>query len=380
MNWVYRLLELQQQAIPAVMVTVASTVGSTPREPGAKMIVTRESLYGTIGGGNLEHKACMIARSQLDTEQPNQLRRFPLGAGLGQCCGGLVNLMFEPIVESTPWLETAKQFHARGQDWVRLVSAHQLVDEPGSDYLILAEGQLQNELSGRVPQADLLKAAQSLLTGKSNVDLFQAPADEDTYFIEATRKADFQLVLFGAGHVGRAIVRIMQELPIAIRWIDTRDDQLVSGVSAGGMPATGAPAAGTPAAGTPADVEFICTDTPEAEVDAAPPNCFFLVMTHDHALDQQLTEQILKRGDFTYFGLIGSASKRRLFETRMSRRGFETSQFARMTCPVGIDGIQGKQPAAIAISVAAELMQVYDRSVSQINNNPKVRRSLGRTR
>jgi xanthine dehydrogenase accessory factor len=365
MNWVYRLHELQQQAIPAVMVTVASTVGSTPREPGAKMIVTRESLYGTIGGGNLEHKACMIARAQLDTEQPNQLRRFPLGAGLGQCCGGLVNLMFEPIVESTPWLEMAKQFHARGQDWVRLVSAQQSVDESDSDYLILAEGQLQNELSDRAAQDDLLKAAQSLLTGKSNVDLFQAPADQGTYFIEATRKADFQLVLFGAGHVGQAIVRIMQELPIAIRWIDTRDDLLVSGV---------------PAAGTPADVEFICTDTPEAEVDAAPANCFFLVMTHDHGLDQKLTEQILKRDDFVYFGLIGSAAKRRLFETRMSRRGFEASQFARMTCPVGIDGIQGKQPAAIAISVAAELMQVYDQSVSHINNNPKVRKSLGRTR
>ncbi len=370
MNWVNRLLELQQQAIPAVMVTVASTVGSTPREPGAKMIVTRDSLYGTIGGGNLEHKACMIARAQLDTEQPNQLRRFPLGAGLGQCCGGLVNLMFEPIVESTPWLATANQFDSRGEDWVRLVSAHQSAGEPGSDYLILAEGQVQNELSDRVAQAHLLKAAQSLLIGETNVDLFQAQADEDTYFIEATRKADFQLVLFGAGHVGRAIVKIMQELPIGIRWIDTRDDQLISGI----------PGAGTPAAGTPADVEFICTDTPEAEVDAAPAGCFFLVMTHDHALDQQLTEQILKRDDFAYFGLIGSASKRRLFETRMSRRGFEASQFARMTCPIGIDGIQGKQPAVIAISVAAELMQVYDRSVSNINNNPEVRRSLRRTK
>lgn len=375
MNWVNRLIELQQQAIPAVMVTVASTVGSTPREPGAKMIVTRDSLYGTIGGGNLEHKACMIARAQLDTEQPNQLRRFPLGAGLGQCCGGLVNLMFEPIVESTPWLATANQFDSRGEDWVRLVSAHQSAGEPGSDYLILAEGQVQNALSDRVAQAHLLKAAQSLLIGETNVDLFQAQADEDTYFIEATRKADFQLVLFGAGHVGRAIVKIMQELPIGIRWIDTRDDQGVSGV-----PATGITGTGAPAAGTPADVEFICTDTPEAEVDAAPAGCFFLVMTHDHALDQQLTEQILKRDDFAYFGLIGSASKRRLFETRMSRRGFEASQFARMTCPIGIDGIQGKQPAVIAISVAAELMQVYDRSVSNINNNPKVRRSLGRTR
>jgi len=328
MNWVDTLLRLRQQHIPAVMVTVASTVGSTPREPGAKMIVTRDALYGTIGGGNLEHKACDIARSQLDTDEPNQLRRFPLGAGLGQCCGGLVNLMFEPIVETTPWLELAKEFHSRGEDWVRLVTAQQSSDEPISAFLILARDRVHDALP--------------------------------SYFIEATRKPDFQLVLFGAGHVGRAIVRVMQDLPIAIRWVDTRDDQQVSGVSD--------------------NVEFICTDTPEAEVDAAAEGSYFLVMTHDHALDQQLAEQILKRDDFTYFGLIGSASKRRLFETRMSRRGFDSSHFERMTCPIGIDGIQSKQPAAIAISVAGEIMQLRDRCFSRSANHSKIQKSLGRTR
>ena len=96
-NWVQTLQRLQQQGIPAVMVTVASTIGSTPREPGAKMIVTSEQMYGTIGGGNLEYQACAIARSQLEASESSRLKRFPLGAGLGQCCGGLVNLMFEPV-------------------------------------------------------------------------------------------------------------------------------------------------------------------------------------------------------------------------------------------------------------------------------------------
>jgi len=359
-NWIDTLLRLRQQCIPAVMVTVASTVGSTPREPGAKMIVTRDALYGTIGGGNLEHKACSIARSQLDTDEPNQLRRFPLGAGLGQCCGGLVNLMFEPIVETTPWLEPAKEYHSRGEDWVRLVTAYQSSDEPNSAFLILARDRVHDALPERVASGDLRQAAKSILDGENKVGLIQMQAGAHSYFIEATRKPDFQLVLFGAGHVGRAIVRVMQDLPIAIRWVDTRDDQAVSGISD--------------------NVEFICTDTPEAEVDAAPEGSYFLVMTHDHALDQQLAEQILKRDDFTYFGLIGSASKRRLFETRMSRRGFDSSHFERMTCPIGIDGIQSKQPAAIAISVAGEIMQLRDRYFSRLANNSKIQKSLGRTR
>ncbi len=360
MNWVDRLLRLQQQRIPAVMVTVASTVGSTPREPGAKMIVTRDALYGTIGGGNLEHKACSIARSQLDTDEPNQLRRFPLGAGLGQCCGGLVNLMFEPIVETTPWLEPAQQFHSRGEDWVRLVTAHESHDEPNSAFLILARDRVHNALPEGVAYGDMHKAAESILDSDKNVGLIQTQADGHSYFIEATRKADFQLVLFGAGHVGRAIVRVMQDLPIAIRWVDTRDDQAIPEI--------------------PDNVEFICTDTPEAEVGTVAVGSYFLVMTHDHALDQQLAEQILKRDDFAYFGLIGSASKRRLFETRMSRRGFEASHFERMTCPIGIDGIQSKQPAAIAISVAGEIMQLRDRYFSRSANNSKIQKSLGRTR
>jgi len=347
MNWVQTLVSLRQQKIPAVMVTVASTVGSTPREPGAKMIVTRNALYGTIGGGNLEHKACAIARSQLDTDEPNQLRRFPLGAGLGQCCGGLVNLMFEPIVETTAWVDLARQFDSYAEDWVRVVSTHESVEKPGDGFFIMNRERSHNALPPHLPYSGLLESAESILTGETNIALSQAAAGQESFFIEAIRKTDFQLVLFGAGHVGRAVVRVMQELPARIRWVDTRDDMPVPDI--------------------PGNVEFICTDSPEAEIDAAAANSFFLVMTHDHALDQQLAEHILKRNDFAYFGLIGSASKRRMFETRMARRGFDQSHFARMTCPVGIEGIHGKQPAAIAISVAAELMQVYDQSVAGIS-------------
>ncbi|MCP3688514.1 MAG: xanthine dehydrogenase accessory protein XdhC [Gammaproteobacteria bacterium] len=306
-SWLLKLAELQQCDEPCVMVTVASTVGSTPREVATKMIVTADEVFGTIGGGNLEFQACSIARDQI---QSKQLRRFPLGAGLGQCCGGLVNLLFEPMVGKNDWIDTALEYHKLDKVWVRKVPIH----------------------SGQVCVREYQQEKTGLL-------------DSDIY-IEVNRAKHIELLLFGAGHVGRAIVETMRQLPVRIRWVDNRD--------------------ATFPAQAPGNVEMICTDSPEAEVDLAGPNAWFLVMTHDHSLDQQLCEQILKRDDFAYFGLIGSQSKRRMFETRMQRRGLDVEKFKRMTCPIGIEGIEGKHPAMIAISVAAQIMQGYDSPIQKI--------------
>ena len=358
MNWVQTLQRLQQQAIPAVMVTVASTIGSTPREPGAKMIVTSQSMYGTIGGGNLEHQACAIARSQLDTPDTNRLKRFPLGAGLGQCCGGLVNLMFEPVLPLSSWVESAAQLQAQGQDWVRVVVTNADVSDDGLANLMFASDQIELALQESPDNKGLIEAAESMLQSTDKTALHQVDGSSDSFFFDVTRKPDFNLVLFGAGHVGRAIVNILRDLPVQINWVDNRDDQFPADI--------------------PDNVEPLCTDTPEAEVDAAPAGSYFLVMTHDHALDQSLAEQILKRDDFAYFGLIGSASKRRMFETRMHRRGIDRARFERMICPIGVDGIDNKHPAAIAISVAAELMQVYDQNRAGNKYNTKVCNTLRR--
>ena len=279
--WQQNLARLRQQQIPAVLVSVDSIVGSTPREAGARMIVTERNLYGTIGGGNLEFQACRIARNQLQQNIADGLQRFPLGAGLGQCCGGLVNLMFERLDADSDWSGLARE-------------------------------------------------------------------DEG-----------LELYLFGAGHVGSALVQALRDLPIRINWIDTRDDMLPP------VP--------------PAGVNVISTDTPEVEIDNASAGSYFLVMTHDHSLDQRLCEQILKRDDFAYFGLIGSMSKRRNFETRMRRRGIDAHKFRRMICPVGIAGISSKQPAQIAISVAAEILQVYDQALqSTQSDNKKIHQRGGR--
>lgn len=306
MNWLSTLAQLQQQKEPAVMVTVVSIAGSTPREVGAKIIVTKTKLFGTIGGGNLEHQATTIAREQFQINQPQQMRRFPLGAGLGQCCGGLVNLLFEPIIGPTQWVDQAQAMQLKGQDWVRAVAT-----SGEQDCFLVTDEVIEN-----------------------------AGSKLDGYYMETVQKPDFALLLFGAGHVGRAMVKVLAEMPVSIQWIDNRDEQFPTDV--------------------PDNVEIICTDTPEAEIEAASAGSFFLVMSHDHGLDQTLAEQILKRNDFSYFGLIGSKTKRRMFEKRMSRRGISADRFEKMVCPIGIDGIRSKQPAAIAISVAAQLMRFHD--------------------
>ena len=147
----------------------------------------------------------------------------------------------------------------------------------------------------------------------------------------------FTLHLFGAGHVGRALVQVLAEVPCRVVWVDEREDEF-------------------PATLLAANVERVCVEPVEAEVANGRPGDFYLVLTHSHALDLALSEAILKRGDFGWFGLIGSATKRARFEHRLRERGIGEALLARMVCPIGMPGIEGKQPGVIAVAVAAQLL------------------------
>lgn len=148
----------------------------------------------------------------------------------------------------------------------------------------------------------------------------------------------FVLQLYGAGHVGRAIVRLLAEIDCQVQWIDEREAEF-------------------PAGPLPAHIQPLCVDAPEAEVATAAPGTLFLVLTHSHDLDQRITEAVLKRGDFGFLGLIGSASKRARFLHRFEERGIAPEVLARLTCPIGLPGIAGKEPAVIAVAVVAQLLQ-----------------------
>lgn len=153
----------------------------------------------------------------------------------------------------------------------------------------------------------------------------------------------FHLRLFGAGHVGRALVQALAAVPCRITWIDAREAEF-------------------PSDPLPPQVRRVCVEPAEtdmtAEVAEGRPGDFYLVLTHSHALDLGLAEAILRRGDFGWFGLIGSASKRARFVHRLAERGIAAERIARMVCPIGLPGIAGKQPGVIALAVAAQLLGV----------------------
>ena len=152
----------------------------------------------------------------------------------------------------------------------------------------------------------------------------------------------FHLQLYGAGHVGRAIATLLTTLDVVVDWIDEREEEFSPTTTLGTR--------------WPAHIRPVCVDTVEAEVRVAPPGAYYLVLTHNHDLDMRITEAVLRRGDFGFLGLIGSKTKRQRFIHRFEHRGIAPDVIARMTCPIGVAGISGKEPEQIAVGVVAQLL------------------------
>lgn len=324
-DWLTAAFEL---AVPdgararAIVVTVAAVEGSVPREPGAKMLVGAQRQWDTIGGGHLELRAAAIARAMLAAGERRRLERFPLGPGLGQCCGGVVHLAFEAVDHA----HLAALATRRKQDSWRLVA----LDGAPDLALFDADGTLLQGAAGfDLARADLRAGGTRVLREDSGrrwlLDKIEAPRAH--------------LMLFGAGHVGAALVRAMADLPCRITWVDEREDLFPAVV--------------------PHNVSIEASDVPEALAEQAAPATCFLVMTHSHALDQRLAEAILRRESADWFGLIGSNTKRKQFEHRLRERGIRDERLAAMVCPIGVSGIEGKEPAVIAVAVAAQLLTLW---------------------
>lgn len=311
-------------------VTVLAVSGSAPREPGARMAVQMEACFDTIGGGHLEYQAITRARTLLQQGITRHIERFALGASLGQCCGGVVWLLFER------W-DARQCFHMqqalRGEQTVFRYQDLQ-ADEASGFWGDAASLRLQLPAvwHAALSRADAPRC-QWLQQGELQAVLERFPA------------CDFRIELFGAGHVARALLPLLASLPCQVHWVDSREAML---------PAT-----------LPDNVTAEWLDDPVERVAESAPGSFYLVMTHSHAEDQRLVEHILRRGDAAYCGLIGSRSKRQQFRQRLLRRGVSEMQWQALTCPIGVAGIRSKQPAAIAIAVAAELLQRHEARQAQ---------------
>lgn len=260
MNWIDALKKLHYQSHSFVLVTVLHTRGSSPRDIGSKMVISRNHSYDTIGGGALEFEVIQIARELLDSDKSQVKRIFNLGKDLKQCCGGVVEVFFEVF-----------------------------------------------------------------------------------------NPASFNIALFGAGHIGKALATILSEVDCLLNWFDSRSQQ---------FPETSG-----------ANVHMIVMDQPEIAVEQCAVDTHYLVMTHDHALDQQLCEAILSRPDSQYCGLIGSSTKGLKFRQRLLKKGFKQNELEKLVCPVGLTTIKSKKPMEIAVSIGAELLQLRDKAIQNARDS-----------
>ena len=230
------------------------------------MAVLANRVINTLGGGHLEHSALALARQCLKDSAVDRpfTRRFALGPSLGQCCGGVVDLSFEPL-----------------------------------------QGPLNETLRERL------------------------------------RPRGTPVALFGGGHVGQALVRVLQTLPFEVRWVDSRDEIFPPGL--------------------PAHVHCEHSDPVQAAVPELAPGSRVLIMSFSHAEDLDIVQACLKRqraqGDLAFIGLIGSKTKWATFRRRLLERGFSEEECNQVTCPIGVPGIAGKEPEVIAVAVAAQLLQ-----------------------
>lgn len=327
-EWLLDLADLGAAGEAAVVVTVAAVRGSAPREPGAKMIVTAAETIGTIGGGQLEYQCARLAVGMLGATAVPSTRRFPLGAAMGQCCGGVVEVLFEPVEQGVPtWLADLRALHGQRLPAVLVTG----IGETGGKTVVTADAVFGRDPDE--PPAPIVASSRALLAAGSQAGLC------GNYLLEPVIASHFNVALFGAGHVGAAVTEVLSRIDCNIRWIDSRRRVFRN---------------------PPPNVRAIESDDPPLEVAAMPPGSYYLVMTHSHALDFAVCERVLGRDDFAYCGLIGSRSKRRRFEKRFRALGFDEPLLARLTCPIGLPGIRGKKPAEIALATAAELLHVRD--------------------
>lgn len=293
-------LNALQQAVAAqgrvARIVVAGHEGSSPREAGAAMLVWADGQTGTIGGGALEFAAVERARAMLGDEGA-WAQRVPLGPALGQCCGGAVTL----------WSEV---FHA--------------ANLPTPVAGVIARG-----------PGDMPLAVSRLLATARGQGVRPAPGLVAGWMVEPSSQQQVPLWIWGAGHVGRALVAVLAPLPgLAVTWIDTAADRFPETV--------------------PFDVTVVPAADPALLAAHAPRDASHLILTYSHALDLALCHQLLLRG-FDNCGLIGSATKWARFRSRLAALGHKPEAIARIRCPIGNPAF-GKHPAEIAIGVAADIL------------------------
>ncbi len=283
---------------PVMRVVIAAVQGSSPRGPGTAMVVWADGQHGTIGGGALEWEAAARARALLAEGLEKAVERMPLGPNLGQCCGGAVLLLMER--------------------WDSVEGLGEIIARP-----------LRGAAAMPLAVTRMIAAAR----GQGGLP---APGVVSGWMVEPAARPTRLLWVWGAGHVGRAVVQVMASLPgFAITWVDTDAARFPEAV--------------------PEGVTARIAPNPGDLVAEAPLGAEHLILTYSHALDLDLCHRLLGHG-FRSAGLIGSATKWARFRSRLAALGHAPGHIDRIACPIG-DPALGKHPQAIALGVATGLLR-----------------------
>ncbi|PTQ69918.1 xanthine dehydrogenase accessory protein XdhC [Pseudomonas sp. GV071] len=255
------------------------------------------------------------------------------------------------------WISALADLQQQGQPCVLVTIIEELGSTPrnaGSKMVVTAD-RIYETVGGGHLEFKAMELAREMLVSRTQdtrlerfslgASLGQCCGGATVLLFEPMGQPQAHIAVFGAGHVGRALVPLLASLPCKVRWIDSRENEFPKQI--------------------PHGATKVVNEEVVDEVENMPPGSYYIVMTHNHQLDLELTAAILKRNDFAYYGLIGSQTKRVKFEHRLRDRGFSAEVMQKMRCPMGIAEVKGKLPVEIAISIAGEVIATYNANFGQ---------------
>ncbi|WP_416653382.1 XdhC family protein [Candidatus Pseudothioglobus sp. Uisw_086] len=334
-----------------VLLTIISTKGSTPCSNGDKIVFSgSESVFGSIGGGNLEFKALSFAGELLSlNSNGTYLKKYPLGASLGQCCGGYVNVMFESFIQSdatNSWIETVSNLLQDNEDFIvaTIVDSNSEIEFSCKKFVYL-DGNLSPNIDDKKISSLITKSARDLLLLSDSPTIVQfenqSGALTEVCFEKVLTSEVQPVVVFGAGHISRALMPILINLPIKIYWVDDRAEQFDK------------------YQGDTSQIDIICDDFVQSIPDL-PDSSYCLVITYSHQIDFEICEKMITQNNFSYLGMIGSEIKGKKFRDRFHQKNFSEEVINKFICPIGDKQKFLKSPAAIAVTIAMDLINFIE--------------------
>ena len=255
------------------------------------------------------------------------------------------------------WLAAASALEEQGKSYVivTMLSVKGSAPRENGTKMIVTSDEIINSIGGGTLEMTAIEQGKKMIDQEIHhhiedyplgTKLGQCCGGRVTLVYEYFANNTLPVAVFGAGHVARALVSLLAQLPVKVHWIDRRENEFPEII--------------------PSNVSKVVTDDEVNAINALPNQSYILVMTHLHSLDFDIIEAALKQTNhkqFSYLGLIGSNTKALRFRNLLKNKKFTTEQIDTINCPIGMEDIPGKRPMEVAVSIAAELIQFYQASM-----------------